>query len=145
MTKILAAGLIISDIEETTIYGAGDAVDAAWLAVLDRNLYTASPASAALIAQVVVEGGEIAWAIVNGVACTVDEAEESDAAYVDFVHQDVASWQCPDGGYTNAACDVLVAAGYFTRRDPNREDYFSSDFGTQYAARLMDEFHRRPV
>ena len=87
-----SAGYVIYDSEETAIFGAGASVDDAWQQVMElcdrpRNFFTGEPvsddewfedfrvrgATAALIAQVESEGGNIAWGYLAGVACTVGE------------------------------------------------------------------------
>ena len=86
---------VIYDIEKTAIYGTGATIDGAWKQVMDLcdrpvNGLTGEPvsddewfarfkvmgATAALIAEVESEGGNIAWCYnTDGVACTVAEAE----------------------------------------------------------------------
>lgn len=95
MTKtIKSAGYMITDVQGTAIYGVGETVDEAWAEVVaeadpdtfedqDGNevshdevfekSYRAQAASAALIAKVNAEGGDLAWGEVGGVACTTDE------------------------------------------------------------------------
>ena len=60
----------------------------------------------------------------------------------EFVEYDLKDWLASDGGGTRAAGDVAEMAGVFESQDPTRDDFFSPDFGTQYAARLWEEFHR---
>lgn len=83
---------VIYDLDKTAIFGVGATVDEAWQQVMDlcerpRNSSTGEPvsddewfddfrvrgATAALVAQVKREGGNIAWGYINGAACTVDE------------------------------------------------------------------------
>ena len=96
MTDLEAAGYIIQDKQGNAIYGAGATVDEAWQQVIDgcapffdaygneidegeaftRNFKTYG-ATAALLAKVEAEGGDIAWDIVRGVACTREQGEQS--------------------------------------------------------------------
>jgi hypothetical protein len=98
MTKtIKATGYMIQDRQGNAIYAVGPSVDEAWAKVVrdagpfwDRNGdemtddaafekdFRSHGASAALIAQVEEEGGCIGWGMVDGVACTVAEAEAED-------------------------------------------------------------------
>lgn len=97
MTKIQSAGYMVCDNE--AIYGVGATADEAWndfLSTMDRNRtvfvkngenpleyynyclasdYKIHAASSALIERVNEDGGDFAWRIVNGVACTVEEDE----------------------------------------------------------------------
>ena len=95
MTKtIKSAGYMVTDTQKTAIYGVGETVDEAWAQVVaeaddetfedqDGNAisqdvifeksYRAQAASAALIAKVNAEGGDLAWGEVGGVACTTGE------------------------------------------------------------------------
>ena len=41
--------------------------------------FSCYPATAALLAQVEAEGGAIAWGVVAGIACTIDEEAASNA------------------------------------------------------------------
>lgn len=94
-----AAGYVIHD--DTALWGTGATEAAAWAnfdanmaaahvtvvdggapdqdgtggSFADRGSFSAMPATAALIADVDARGGAIGWSIVDGVACTVDEAE----------------------------------------------------------------------
>ena len=82
---------VIYDLDKTAIYGVGASVDEAWQQVMDlcerpRNFFTGEPvsddewfedfqvrgATAALVAQVESEGGNIAWGYTSA-ACTVEE------------------------------------------------------------------------
>lgn len=96
MTKTpVAAGYAIKDIQGYAIYGTGLTVDAAWAEVVDlcgpfRNAagddidpdaayetdFKTIGATAAMMAYVEANGGAVRWVEVNGVACTIDEAEE---------------------------------------------------------------------
>ena len=89
-----SAGYVIYDSEETAIYGAGASVDDAWQQVMDLcdrpvdingepvsddewfEDFRVRGTTAALIAQVESEGGNIAWGYLAGVACTVGELVE---------------------------------------------------------------------
>ena len=61
-------------------------------------------------------------------------------SYIKFVEEEINSWRCKDGGLTNAACDTLEMAYHFQDGEPTSEEYFSSDFATNYAARLWTEY-----
>jgi len=85
--KIEAAGYMIQDIQGNAIFGIGETVDEAWAMVLDAYGNDIAPdeacetqfktygATAALMAQVKAQGGDIAWGVVRGVGCTVAEEE----------------------------------------------------------------------
>ncbi len=97
--NLIATGYIIQDKQGTAIFGTGATVDEAWAQVVteagpffdaygnakaDEAAFTEDfktfPATAALIAKVEAEGGAIAWALVDGICCTCDEAEADDEA-----------------------------------------------------------------
>jgi hypothetical protein len=44
-----------------------------------RQKFIVRPATAALVAQVIAEGGAIRWGEIDGIACTVEEEEAQDA------------------------------------------------------------------
>lgn len=92
--NITAAGFIIQDKQGNAIYGVGETVDQAWAQVVaeagpfsdaygneksDEDAFTedfkAYGATASLISKVQSEGGAISWDVVNGIACTSEEAE----------------------------------------------------------------------
>ncbi len=92
--KIEAAGYMIQDIQGNAIFGIGETVDEAWAMVLDgvgtfhdaygndiapdeacETQFKTYGATAALMAQVKAQGGDIAWGVVRGVGCTVAEEE----------------------------------------------------------------------
>ena len=99
MTKITAAGYmkpagyIIQDKQGYAIFGAGDTVEQAWQQAMEAGPFFDAfgnekdpdaayiedfqtyGATAALIAKVQAEGGAIAWDVIQGVACTNEEAE----------------------------------------------------------------------
>lgn len=95
MNKMIeAAGYMIQDNQGNAIFGIGATVDEAWAMVVDgvgtffdaygndiladqayETQFKTYGASAALMAQVKAEGGEIAWGVVRGVGCTVAEKE----------------------------------------------------------------------
>ena len=93
MTDITAAGYMIQDKQGYAIHGIGATVDEAWAEVVaNAGPFTNSVgdeitpdeafedfkvygATAALIDKVKAEGGDIAWSVVGGVACTRQEAE----------------------------------------------------------------------
>lgn len=98
MTSIIAAGYMIQDKQGTAIFGIGATVDEAWAQVVDGagpffdsygnekadddafvEDFRAYGATAALIAKVEAEGGAIAWDVIYGVACTIQEAESVEA------------------------------------------------------------------
>lgn len=93
--QVEAAGYIIQDIQSNAIHGFGDTVDEAWQMVVDSvgsfsNVYgnTIDPdlayetqfktygATARLMNVVAECGGNIAWRVVFGIACTPAEAGE---------------------------------------------------------------------
>ena len=95
MDRPMAAGYMIQDTQGTAIYGIGASVDEAWAEVVRdagpffdshgeeipdeeafATYFRAFGASAALMAQVEAEGGDISWRVVRGVGVTVDEAME---------------------------------------------------------------------
>ncbi len=97
-TKIEAVGYMIQDKQGNAIYGIGATVVEAWAMVVDgvgtfmdaygndipadtayETQFTTYGASAALMAKVEAEGGAIAWDVVQGVACTREEAEQASA------------------------------------------------------------------
>ena len=91
MTKFIAQdeyGIAIMSIGETeeealaiAIKDAGPLFDADGNYLTDEDAkkkFIVYPATDALIAQVEAEGGAIAWRIVDGVACTVDEERADD-------------------------------------------------------------------
>ena len=103
MTTTIAAGYVV--IGEHAIYGVGATADESWgdfrsemkdagIAILaddqDSHDYPGSwtresnhklrPATAGLLAEVKASGGAIAWGTTNGVACTIQEADEEAAA-----------------------------------------------------------------
>lgn len=92
---IKSVGYIIQDKQGYAIYGYGDTVDEAWQMVKadadpfidaygnemdDETAYTTGyktyGATAALIEKIKTEGGAIAWDVVEGVACTIEEGEQ---------------------------------------------------------------------
>ena len=102
-TKIEAAGFIVCSDE--AIWATGATEDVAWfeflcemdgnqitlLNALDdsadqlgswarRDAFRVVPASAALLAKVASQGGDIAWGRVGGVRCTWEEEEKVNAA-----------------------------------------------------------------
>ena len=93
-TTIEAVGYVIQDIQGNAIYGIGETVDEAWAMVVDgvgtfhyaygddipadeayNTQFKTYGATKALMDQVMANGGAIAWGVVQGVACTVAEAE----------------------------------------------------------------------
>jgi hypothetical protein len=85
MTKINAAGWMVQDRDGYAIFGVGGTEAEAWAQVadgvgdeMDAERFVAFEASAALIQQVNECGGAIAWAVIDGVACTTDEADLAD-------------------------------------------------------------------
>lgn len=95
--NMIATGYIIQDKQGYAIYGIGATVDEAWAQVVadvgpffdaygnekaDEEAFTEDfkvyGATAALIAQVKDYGGAIAWSVVDGIACTTEEAETVD-------------------------------------------------------------------
>ena len=99
MTKAIeAAGYMIQDKQGNAIFGIGATVDEAWAMVVDgvgtfsdaygndvpadeacEAQFKVYGASAALMAKVQADGGAIAWDIVRGVACTIEESEMAGA------------------------------------------------------------------
>ena len=82
MTTINASGWMVQDRDGYAIFGVGDTEEAAWAQVADgvgdeMNAadFMAFEASSALIQQVNECGGQIAWAVIDGVACTISEAD----------------------------------------------------------------------
>lgn len=97
-TTIEPVGYMIQDKDGYAIHGIGATMADAWTEVVDAvgafmdrdgnqipadeafdAQFEAYPATAALLAQVAAEGGAIAWGLVQGVACTVDEEESANA------------------------------------------------------------------
>ena len=99
MTTIIAAGYIVCNSD--AIWGTGATAAAAWedfraemsragIAVLTADQdsgeqlgswtresdYTIRPATDGLLAAVEARGGDVAWDVVSGVACTIQEAYE---------------------------------------------------------------------
>ena len=91
---IKSTGYIIQDKQGNAIFGYGATVDDAWEMVkdgaapffdaygnekADEDAYTQDfktyGATAALLAQLAASGGAIAWDVVDGVACTIEEVE----------------------------------------------------------------------
>jgi len=92
---IKSVGYIIQDKQGNAIFGYGATVDEAWAMVkdgaapffdaygnekADETAYTTGyktcGATAALIEKIKTEGGAIAWDVVEGVACTIEEGEQ---------------------------------------------------------------------
>jgi hypothetical protein len=93
MTNITATGYIIQDVQGYAIYGVGASVDEAWADVVDAvgqffdaygntipeddaylTQFRTYGATAALMEHVRAYGGATTWDIVDGVACTPEEA-----------------------------------------------------------------------
>lgn len=90
---MITAGFIIEDKDGLAIYGAARTEDEAWAQTVDgvgvfhdaqgedispeeaRGQFVTHPATQALIDQVDEEGGAIYWVIMDGIACTEDEAD----------------------------------------------------------------------
>lgn len=94
MTTLTATGYIIQDRDGYAIFGIGETKDEAWVEVVDGvgafhgpdggdipadeardTQFVTYPATAALLAQVRDCGGQIAWGMIDGVACTADEED----------------------------------------------------------------------
>ena len=92
--EIKAVGYIIQDRQGNSIFGVGETVDEAWAQVIkavgsffdaggndiDPDIayeaqFKTYGATASLLAEVEAKGGDIAWGMVKGVACTVAEYE----------------------------------------------------------------------
>jgi hypothetical protein len=80
MTNIEVAGYIVHTDE--AIFGVGDTRESAWADAVrfldpesgeDDSTLHVKPATAALLAEVADQGGNIAWVTVSGVACTLAE------------------------------------------------------------------------
>ena len=95
--NMIATGYIIQDKDGYAIFGVGATVDEAWEQVVAdagqffdadcnekdaeqafKEDFKAYGATAALIAKVEADGGAIAWDVVDGIACTIEEAEKVD-------------------------------------------------------------------
>lgn len=91
-------GFIFQDNSDYAIFGAGSTETEAWAQVVDGvgnftdfagnditadeardTQFSCHPATAALLAQVASEGGAIAWGVVDGIACTIDEEAAANA------------------------------------------------------------------
>lgn len=94
--KVTSAGYIIQDSCGYAIFGVGQSVDDAWASVADaaapffdrfgneisegeayETQFKVYGAPQALMDRVFARGGAIAWRIVDGVACTPEEAEST--------------------------------------------------------------------
>ena len=92
--NIIDAGYMIQDIQGNAIYGIGNTAQEAWAEVKDgagpffdaydkelddetayTTLFKTYGATQALMDEVKRRGGNIAWGIVGGVACTREEEE----------------------------------------------------------------------
>ena len=92
MTTISPAGYIVQDHQSTAIYGAGLTVEDAWAMAVDgaepfsdaygdalsddeafERYFRAYAATQALLDLVARAGGDLAWHVVGGVACTMAE------------------------------------------------------------------------
>ena len=77
--RLQAVGFIVTD--NVAIYGCGvteaEALEdeRSW-SESNESLAPAIPATAALLDQVAREGGCIAWDVVDGIACAIDEARQ---------------------------------------------------------------------
>jgi hypothetical protein len=60
---------------QVTILGPGEHVTDRTENFTHASSYRTIPATAALLALVETMGGAVAWAVVDGIACTVDEAK----------------------------------------------------------------------
>lgn len=97
-TEMKSTGFIFQDTSDYAIFGAGSTEAEAWAQVVDgvgqfhdfagndttaddarETQFSCYPATAALLAQVEDEGGAIAWGVVDGIACTIDEEEAANA------------------------------------------------------------------
>lgn len=80
MRKITATGFITEQ-PGYAIFGYGNSAEAAlknaieWSDSKDTSGFVTYPATAALLAKVQEEGGCISFAIIDGIACTNEEAE----------------------------------------------------------------------
>ena len=94
MTNLTSAGYVTQDKDGYAIWATGSTVSEAEAATaeiaMDGDLsgFNTYPATAALIAKVEAEGGQIGWDIVSGIACTREEAEEAEAAAYERHMQD---------------------------------------------------------